>query len=94
MAENRPQFTREGIMKSQTEYKGDSHFDYVDITIIKDGDFYKRGDKDRVHPSLAAILKAKGLIGDYESNVKKRDSSSPMLTDLEVVKVLDGDKEL
>ncbi|HMK57765.1 MAG TPA: hypothetical protein VK462_01790 [Nitrososphaeraceae archaeon] len=87
-------FTREGLIKSQADYKGNSHFDYVDITIIKDSDYYKKGDKDRVHPSLAAILKAKGLIGDYEKDVKKRDSSAPMLTDLEVVKVLDGEKEL
>lgn len=87
-------FTREGLIKSQADYKGNSHFDYVDVTIVKDGDFYKKGDKDRVHPSLAAILKTKGLIGDYEKDVKKRDSSAPMLTDLEVVKVLDGEKEL
>jgi hypothetical protein len=34
------------------------------------------------------------LIGDYEKNVVKRDSSTPMLTDLESQKVQDGDKEL
>lgn len=82
------------IVKSQSEYKGNSHFDFVEVEIIKDGSFYKKGDKDKVHPSLAAILKAKGLIGDYEKNVVKRDSSTPMLTDLESQKVQDGEKEL
>lgn len=86
--------TKESVIKSQASYKGNSHFDFVDVIIVKDGDFYKKGDSDRVHPTLAAILKEKGLIGDYESNVKKRDSSTPMLTDLEVFKVLEGDKEL
>ena len=54
--------TKEEVMKSQAEYKGNSLFDVVEVTIIKDGDFYKKGDKDKVHPSLAEILKAKGLI--------------------------------
>jgi hypothetical protein len=82
------------IVKSQADYKGNSHFDLVEVVIIKDGSFYTKGDKDKVHPSLAAILKAKGLIGDYEKNVVKRDSSTPMLTDLESQKVQDGEKEL
>lgn len=82
------------IVKSQADYKGKSHFDFVEVEIVKDGSFYKKGDKDKVHPSLAAILKAKGLIGDYEKNVVKCDSSTPMLTDLESQKVQDGDKEL
>lgn len=56
--------TKDKITKAQTEYTGNSHFDMVDIEIVKDGDYYKKGDKDRVHPSLAAILKAKGLISD------------------------------
>lgn len=86
--------TKESLVKSQASYKGNSHFDFVDVTIVKDGDYYKKGDKDRVHPTLAAILKEKGLIGEYENDVKKRDSSAVMLTDLEVVKVLEGDKEL
>ena len=82
------------IVKSQADYKGNSHFDFVEVEIVKDGSFYKKGDKDKVHPSLAAILKAKGLIGDYEKNIVKRDSTTPMLTDLESQKVQDGDKEL
>lgn len=86
--------TKESIIKSQADYKGNSHFDYVDIEIVKDGSFYKKGDKDRVHPSLAAILKEKGLIGEYENKVKKRDSSDPMLTDLESLKVQDGELDL
>jgi len=86
--------TKSDIVKSQFAYKGNSHFDLVEVEIIKDGSHYKKGDKDKVHPSLAAILKAKGLIGEYEKNVVKRDSSAPMLTDLESQKVQDGEKAL
>lgn len=94
MAEENKSFTKESIVKSQANYKGNSHFDYVDIEIVKDGEYYKKGNKDRVHPSLAAILKEQGLIKDYENNVKRRDSNFAMLTDLESQKVQDGDKEL
>lgn len=86
--------TKAEIVKSQADYKGNSHFDLVKIEIIEDGDYYKKGDVDEVHPSLAAILKKKGLIGDYESNVVKRDSSAPILTDLQVVKVQDEEINL
>lgn len=86
--------TKSEIVKSQADYKGNSHFDLVEVEIIKDGSFYKKGDKDKVHPSLAAILKAKGLIGEYDKNVVKRDSNFAMLTDLESQKVQDGEKEL
>lgn len=54
--------TTESIQKAQAEYTGNTHFDTVEVEIIKDGSFYKKGDKDTVHPTLAAILKAKGLI--------------------------------
>lgn len=54
--------TKDEVMKSQTNYTGSSLFELVEVTIVKDGDFYKKGDKDKVHPSLAEILKAKGLI--------------------------------
>lgn len=54
--------TTETLQKAQTEYTGNSHFDTVEVEIVKDGSFYKKGDKDTVHPTMAAILKAKGLI--------------------------------
>lgn len=57
--------------KAQADYKGNSHFDLVEIEIVKDGDFYKKGDKDSVHPTLAAILKQKGLISSYKGEAKK-----------------------
>ena len=84
---------RESIVKSQSDYKGNSHFDLVKVTIVKDGDFYKKGDTDEVHPTLAAILKEKGLIGDYEKDVKSRDTDR-LLTDLEVAKIQDGEMNI
>lgn len=61
MAEEKA-ITKEALVKSQSDYKGNSHFDLEDIKIIKDGDFYQAGDTDSVHPTLALILRAKGLI--------------------------------
>ena len=94
MAEEKNKATKASVIKSQAEYKGNSHFDLVEVTIIKDGSYYKVGQKDKVHPTVAAILKEKGLIGEYAKDVVERNSAAPLLTDLEVVKVLDGEKEL
>lgn len=55
---------------AQTEYKGNSHFDKVEVEIIKDGSYYKAGQKDKVHPTMAAILKQKGLIKGYKGEPK------------------------
>jgi len=57
--------------KAQADYKGNTHFDLVDVEIVKDGSFYKKGDKDQVHPTVAAILKQKGLISSYKGETKK-----------------------
>lgn len=64
--------TKEAIVKSQSSYKGNSQSDLVDIKIVKDGSFYKKGDTDKVHPTTAAILKAKGLIDSYKGEVKTK----------------------
>ena len=75
--------SKESTVLSQADYKGDSHFDLVDVEIIKDGDYYKKGDKDKVHPTLAAILKAKGLISDKtdvnSKNVSVKDKTADEL---------------
>lgn len=55
---------KDTIVLSQTDYKGNSHFDTEEIEIIADGSYYKVGQKDTVHPSVAAILRAKGLIAE------------------------------
>ena len=54
--------TKDSIVLAQTEYKGNKHSDLEDIEIIQDGSYYKKGQKDSVHPTTAAILRAKGLI--------------------------------
>jgi len=54
--------TKDSVVLAQTDYKGNSQSDLVDVEIVKDGSFYKEGQKDRVHPTVAAILKEKGLI--------------------------------
>lgn len=66
--------TKDELVKSQTAYKGNSQSDLVAIEIIQDGSFYKKGDKDNVHPTTAAILKKKGLIKTYKGD--KSDSSA------------------
>lgn len=54
--------TKESIKKAQANSKSNSQQDLVEVEIIKDGSYYKKGDKDKVHPTLAEILKEKGLI--------------------------------
>jgi len=63
--------TTEEVVKSQAAYKGKSQSDLVDIVIVNDGSFYKKGDKDSVHPTTAAILKKKGLITSYKGEPKE-----------------------
>lgn len=53
--------TKESIKKAQSNVKSTSQQDLVEVEIIKDGSFYKKGQKDKVHPTVAEILKAKGL---------------------------------
>lgn len=86
------QGTKDQLVKSQTNYKGNSHFDYVDVEIIKDGSFYKKGDKDRVHPSLAEILLKKGLIKEIP-RVKTIDTSK-IITEKESKDVNEGVKTI
>lgn len=54
--------TKESIKKAQANSKSKSQHDLVDIEIKKDGSFYKKGDKDKVHPTVAEILKERGLL--------------------------------
>lgn len=54
--------TKEQIIKSQANYKGNTQSDRVEITIKKDGNHVKVGQKLSVHPTVAEIFKAKGLI--------------------------------
>lgn len=61
MAEDKKGLTVE-IVKSQGKSKSKSQKDLVEVEIIKDGSFYKKGQKDKVHPATAEIFKAKGLI--------------------------------
>lgn len=62
MAEEKNIGTKDSIIKSQAKAKSNSQADLVDVEIIADGSFYKKGQKDKVHPTVAEILKAKGLI--------------------------------
>lgn len=54
--------TKDAIIKSQAKARSNSQADLVEVEIIADGSFYKKGQKDKVHPTVAEILKAKGLI--------------------------------
>lgn len=54
--------TKAAIIKSQAKSKSKSQHDTVEVEIIADGNFYKTGDKDTVHPAVAEILREKGLI--------------------------------
>lgn len=60
MAENKA--TKDAIVKSQANSKSKSQHDLVEVTMIKDSRYYKKGQTDKVHPSVAEIFKTKGLI--------------------------------
>lgn len=55
---------RSDLVKTQANYKGKEHSDLVEVEIIADGNHVKKGQKKVVHPTMAQILKAKGLIAD------------------------------
>lgn len=81
MANEEKGSTKAEIMKSQANYKGKEHSDLVKVTIIKDGDFYKKGDTDIIHPATAEILKAKGLIDKmekYEAPKEEKEVQVPL----------------
>jgi len=55
----------------QSGYKGNHHMDKVEVTISKDTKYYKKGQKDTVHPTTAFIMEEKGVIEKgWEKNVK------------------------
>jgi biopolymer transport protein ExbD len=54
--------TKDNLKQAQAKSKSKSQQDLVSIEILKDGNFYRKGDKDKVHPTVAEILKVKGLI--------------------------------
>lgn len=56
--------TSKSFVKAQAEYQGNSHFDLVEVEINQDAPRYgyKKGQKDQVHPTMALLLKEKGLI--------------------------------
>lgn len=53
--------TTESLQKSQAEYKGKEITDLVEVTFTEDSEYYKKGDKDEIHPATAELFKAKGL---------------------------------
>lgn len=61
MAEDK-KATKEEIVKSQAKSKSKSQHDLVEVEIVKDTAYYKKGQKDKVHPSVAEIFKTKGII--------------------------------
>lgn len=56
---------------AQSEYKGNHHMDKVEVTINQKTKYYKKGQKDTVHPTVALIMQEKGIIDKgWEKNVK------------------------
>ena len=53
---------KDEIKKTQAKARSKSQADTVEVEFVKDTSFYKKGDKDRVHPTTAEIFKAQGYI--------------------------------
>jgi len=80
---------------AQAAYKGNSHFDLVEVTIVKANEYYKAGEKDKVHPTTAALFEQKGLIAPgWENKVVERSSAENLLTEIQTQEVLDGDRDI
>lgn len=61
----------ENTRKSQAAYEGNHHMDKVEVTINQKTKYYKKGQKDTVHPTLALIMEEKGIIdAGWKKNVK------------------------
>jgi len=61
----------ENTRKSQAGYEGNHHMDKVEVTINQKTKYYKKGQKDTVHPTVALIMQEKGIIDKgWEKNVK------------------------
>lgn len=63
--------TTESVVKSQARYTGNTHFDLVEVEFVKDSSFYKKGQKDEVHPSVAEMYLEKGIISKEFKPVKR-----------------------
>lgn len=74
--------TTEELQKSQAEYKGNDLFELVEVTFEEDSKYYKKGQKDVVHPATAKVFKAKGL-KFTETKVDRDKLAKDIKTDLE-----------
>lgn len=54
--------TTENLIKTQSEYKGNSQLDRVTVKAVKNGNFMKKDKEYSVHPTTALIMQEKGLI--------------------------------
>lgn len=50
------------IKTAQSNSKSKSQLDKVEVTFKKDTSYHKKGEKKKVHPSVAEIFKAKGIV--------------------------------
>lgn len=81
--------TTENIVKSQSEYKGNTQLDRVTVKVIEDGKHVKKGKEYSVHPTTAMIWQQKGLIEKgWEKTVKTYSApdSGTSLIDKQVTK--------
>jgi len=72
MADDQKTEKAENTRKSQAAYTGNHHQDKVEVTINKKTKYYKKGQKETVHPTVAHIFEEKGIIDKgWEKDVVK-----------------------
>lgn len=52
----------EAVKRAQAKSTSKSQLDRVEVTLSKDSKYAKKGTKFNVHPTVAEIFKAKGLL--------------------------------
>ena len=71
LTDDQKEETNSATKKAQAAYEGDHHMDKVEVTINQKTKYYKKGQKDTVHPTVALIMQEKGIIDKgWEKNVK------------------------
>lgn len=66
--------------ESQAKYEGNHHMDKVEVTINQETPYYKKGQKDTVHPTTALIFESKGII-DKGWDKKVKAYNAPKVVD-------------
>lgn len=80
MTEEQKEEKNTSVKAAQAAYEGNHHMDKVEVTINQKTQYYKKGQKDTVHPTVALIFEEKGII-DKGWDKKVKTYNAPKVID-------------